>query len=48
MLELPYLWLQFDGAGMDEFHDPANFLSIVSALLMILLNAHTIKFIKCK
>ena len=42
ILEFPYLWLKFDGTNMDGFDDPAEFLSIVSELLMILLNAHNI------
>ena len=29
-------------AGMDGFDDPADLISIVSAILMILLNAHNL------
>ena len=38
----PYLCLQIDGIGMDGYDDPADLLSIVFALLIILLNAHNI------
>ena len=40
--EFPYLHVEFDGADMDGFDDPTEFLPIVSALLIILLNAHNI------
>ena len=42
MLKFPCLCLLFDGTGMDGYDDPADLLSIVSALLMILLNAQNI------
>ena len=34
--------MEFGGAHMDDFDDPAKFLLIVSALRMTLLNAHNI------
>ena len=42
LLQFSYLCFQFVGTCIDGFDDPTDLLSIVSTLLMILLNAHNI------